>query len=372
MDRYAHKMFQLFVVLALAMFAAVAPAQVLTTVAGGGPNHVAALSAPLGNPWAVARDANGNTYISDNLSSRIFKVDSNNNLTVFAGDIVSNYTGDGGAASIAAICRPEGIVVDANGNVYIADTGDNVIRVVNTQASTITVAGIEIQPGTIQTVAGTGMPGYTGDGSAATLAQLNNPGGVFVDHLGNLFIADTQNSVVRKVGASGTISTIAGNFTLGAGFTGDGGLSTNAQLNRSADIYLDSNGNLYIADTVNNRIRAVNLQPSAVTIAGITIQPGDIQTIAGNGTAGYSGDGGAATSGEINAPQGLLVAAGGNILVADSNNNVVREVSTSGNLSTYAGDGIPAPGAQLNFPTGLSMDSSNNLYIADQNNSEAP
>jgi trimeric autotransporter adhesin len=376
--RRAHRLFYLCLVISLALLAAQASAQVLTTLAGGGPNNVAALSAPVGQPWAVARDQAGNTYISDNISSRIYKVSTNNVLTVFAGNIVSNYSGDGGAASLASLCRPEGIAVDASGNVYIADTGDSVIRVVNTQAAAITVAGVTIQPGTIQTVAGTGLPGYSGDGAAATSAKLNNPGGLFVDHSGNIFIADTLNSVVRKVNASGTISTVAGNFSLGAGYSGDGGSATSAQLNQAAGVYLDGTGNLYIADTLNNRVRAVNTQPAAVTIATVTIQPGDIQTIAGNGTAGFAGDTGSAISAEINAPQAIMVGSGGTFYIADSNNNVVREVTTGGIINTFAGNYTIGPGAsgngglavsaQLNFPTGLSLDNSGDVFIADQNN----
>ena len=379
MHRCAHRLLQLVTVTAFALSAAAASAQVLTTIAGGGPNNVSALSAPVGEPWAIARDHAGNTYISDNISSRIFKVDTKNNLTVLAGNIVSNYTGDGGLASLASICRPEGIAVDAAGNVFIADTGDNVIRVVNTQSAAITVAGVAIQPGTIQTVAGTGIAGYAGDGGAATSARLNNPAGVIVDPSGNIFIADTLNSVIRKVTSSGTIGTVAGNFTLGAGFSGDGGLATSAQLNQAGDVHLDSAGNLYIADTLNNRVRAVNTQLSAVTIAGVTIQPGDIQTIAGNGIAGYAGDSGPATSAEINTPLSVLVGAEGTFYIADSRNNLVREVTSGGTISTYAGnynmgaggsgnDG-PAANAQLNFPTGLSLDSAGDVFIADQYNS---
>lgn len=379
MHRCFHRLLQLVTVTALALSAAAASAQVLTTIAGGGPNNVSALSAPVGEPWSVVRDRAGNTYISDNISSRIFKVDTKNNLTVFAGNIVSNYTGDGGPANLASICRPEGIAVDAAGNVFIADTGDNVIRVVNTQSAAITVAGVTIQPGTIQTVAGTGIAGYTGDGGAATSARLNNPGGVFVDPSGNIFVADTLNSVIRKVTSSGAISTVAGNFTLGAGFSGDGGLAISAQLNEAGDVHLDSAGNLYLADTLNNRVRAVNTQLSAVTIAGITIQPGDIQTIAGNGIAGYAGDSGPATSAEINTPLSVLVGAEGTFYIADSRNNLVREVTSGGTISTYAGnysmgagasgnDG-PAADAQLNFPTGLSLDSAGDVFIADQYNS---
>jgi hypothetical protein len=377
-SRCAHRMFLLTSVVSLALLAVAAPAQVLTTLAGGGPNNVAALSAPIGYPWALVRDQAGNTYISDTLSSRILKVDTNNNLTVFAGNIVSSYSGDGGPASAASIRFPGGIAVDVAGDVFIADTGNNVIRVVNTQSSAVTVAGVTIQPGTIQTVAGTGVAGFAGDGGAASSAQLNQPGGVSVDPSGNLFIADTLNSVIRKVSVSGVISTVAGNLTLGAGFSGDGGMATSAQLDWPADVKLDSSGNLYIADTRNSRVRVVNTQSSGVTIGGITIQPEHIQTVTGNGTAGFAGDGGPATSAEINFPQGVLVSAGGAFFIADSGNNVVRKVGSNGTITTFAGDFNLGPGsfgndgpavdAQLDFPTGLSQDNAGNVFIADEYN----
>lgn len=379
MRRCAQRVFLLISVFSLALLAVDAPAQVLTTLAGGGPNNVTALSAPLGYPWAVARDHAGNTYISDSFSSRILKVDVNNNLTVLAGNIVSNYAGDGGPASAASLRWPNGIAVDGAGSVYIADTGNSVVRVVNTQSSSITVAGVTIQPGTIQTIAGTGSAGFAGDGGAATSAQLNQPAGVSVDPSGNIFIADTLNSVIRKVSTSGVISTVAGNFTMGPGFSGDGGTATSAQLAWPADVKLDSIGNLYIADTRNIRVRAVNTQSSGITIAGITIPPGRIQTVAGNGTAGFAGDGGPAVTAEINFPQGVLVGPGGVFLIADSYNNVVRGVSSSGIISTIAGNYNLGPGdygngglavhAQLDFPTGLALDSAGNLFIADLYNS---
>lgn len=379
MDRCAHRVSLLICAISLVLLVVAAPAQVLSTLAGGGPNNVAALSAPIGNPWAVARDQAGNTYISDSRGSRVLKVDANNKLTVLAGNIAASYSGDRGPASAASLRWPNGIAVDTVGNVYIADTGNSVVRVVNSQSSSITVAGVTIQPGTIQTIAGTGTSGFAGDGGAATSAQLNQPAGVSVDSSGNIFIADTLNSVVRKVSASGVINTVAGNFTFGAGFSGDGGAATNAQLAWPADVKLDSTGNLYIADTRNLRVRVVNTQQSTVTIAGITIPPGDILTVAGNGTAGFAGDGGPASMGELNFPQGVLVSAGGTFFIADSSNNVVRAVSPGGIISTVAGNFNLGPGdygngglavnAQLDFPAGLALDSAGDLFIADLYNS---
>jgi hypothetical protein len=192
-------------------------------------------------------------------------------IYTYAGTSTLGYSGDGGAATLAQINDPFGVQVDGYGNLYICDLGNNVIRKVN-------VSGV------ISTVAGnfTLGAGYSGDGGQATAAQLNGPTDIAVDGSGNLYIADVGNEVIRKVAPSGIITTVAGNYALGAGYNGDGILATNAQLNSPFGIGLDGSGNLYIADGANNRIRMVS--------------SGTISTVAGNGTSGYFGDGGAALS----------------------------------------------------------------------------
>jgi len=192
----------------------------------------------------------------------------------------------------------------------------------------------------IGTIAGNGSAGFSGDGGAATSAQLNLPGGIAVDSSGNLYIADGGNHRVRKL-SNGTITTVAGNGT--AGFAGDNGAATSAELNDPVGVAVDSSGNLYIADAGNNVIRKVS--------------NGIITTFAGNNTLGYTGDGGAATSAELNNPVGVAVDSAGNVYIADANNNAIREVS-GGNISTFTG-------GTLHHPDSIAVDLGGNLYVAD-------
>jgi len=379
----------------------------ITTIAGGGPpGQTSAVSTPIGFPWNLVQDSAGNIYISDNLSNRVFKVDVSNQLTVVAGNATNNLSGDGGPASKASLSAPEGIALDANGNVYIADAGNSNIRVVNTQTSPITVAGVTIQPGNIATVAGRGTACISptcGDGGPATKAQLNSPAGVFVDSAGNIYIADRGDNVVRVVNAAGNISALAGTYiACTAAPCGDGAAATAAQLNSPYSVFLDKSGNIYIADTGDNAIRVVNTQASTITIAGVSVQPEFIGTVAGNYTACYTppcGDAGAA-NGSGNAqlgftfPAGLFLDASGNIYIADggtqvSNGNVVRVVNTQATPVTFAGvtiqpndidrvagsyskgfsgDGNAATFAQMDNPSGVFVESSGNILIADQTN----
>jgi sugar lactone lactonase YvrE len=217
-----------------------------------------------------------------------------------------------------------------------------------------------------QIYAGTyGSCGYAGDGGAATSATLGHPEDVTLDGAGNLYIADTSNGVVRKVDRNGIITTVAGNSELSPGFSGDGGPATSAALAFPDGIALDTAGNLYIADTNNNRIRKVDL-------AGI------ITTVAGSNQAGYSGDAGPATSAKLSQPFGVRADAAGNLFIADSNNNVIRKVDLTGKITTvagnfalgagYTGDGGPATGAQLGFPIFVSLDAAGELFISDDDN----
>jgi len=331
----------------------------ITSIAGGGPNNLAALKASIGYAGSVVRDAAGNTYIADSYSSQIFKVDTTGNLTVVAGNGTLGYFGDGGPATSAQLNGPEGVVVDGSGNIFIADTGNSVIREV--VAST----------GNIQTVAGNGTSGYSGDGGPATSAELNDPFSLFVDGQGNIFIADTDNFVIREVlASSGNIQTVAGNASLGAGYAGDGGPATSAQLDQPEGVALDGSGNIFIADTYNSVIREV------------TIANGNIQTVAGTYYAwsdlcNYSGDGGPATSAYLCLPNGIVVDASENIFIADTENSVIREaVAATGNIQTvagdgtvgYTGDGGSAISAELNYPSEIVVDTSGNIFIADTDN----
>ncbi|ALS25048.1 S-layer homology domain-containing protein [Paenibacillus naphthalenovorans] len=217
--------------------------------------------------------------------------------------------------------------------------------------------------GTISTVAGNGIGSYSGDGGAAASAQLNYPFGVAVDSGGILYIVDTNNCRIRKVDASGNISTVAGTGT--AGYSGDGGAATSAQLNKPYGVAVDSAGNLYIADTLNHRVRKVDAS-------------GNVSTVAGTGTAGSSGDGGAAASAQLNKPFGVAVDSGGNLYIADTFNHRIRKVDASGNISTVAGTGTAgnpgegefATSANIKYPYGVAVDSGGNLfYVADDGSS---
>ena len=322
----------------------------ITTVAGngvyndtgdGGP----ATSASMRSPTGVAVDAGGNLFIVDANSNRVRKV-SGGTITAVAGDGTFGYGGDGGAATSASLKFRTGIALDALGNLYIADTSNCRIR---------NVSG----GGTITTVAGNGTCDYSGDTGSPTAAHLNFPYGVAVDSSGSLAIADTQNCRVRKVTA-GTITTITGDGTCTYG--GDSGVATSAQVNFPSGVEFDASGNVYIADTDNCRARKV--------------ASGNITTFAGNGFCVYSGDGGPATNAAMYSPQGVAVDSGGNLYIADYNNCRVRQVNLSGTITTiagtgvcnYGGDGGPATSAQLNYPSAVALDVAGALYIADTYN----
>ena len=268
-------------------------------------------------------------------------------IGTIAGNGTWGFSGDGGQATAAQLFEPYGVAVDGSGNVFIADPGNNRIRKVNTI-------------GIITTIAGNGAAGYLSDGGQATAAELNFPTGIAVDGSGNVFIADQNNNRIRKVNATGIITTFAGNGT--SSFSGDGGQATAAALNGPTGVTVDRNGNVYIADWSNARVRKVNTS-------------GIISTYAGNGGSGYSGDGGQATAAELY-PHGLATDSSNNVYIADYNNHAVRKVNTSGVISTFAGNGLPAysgdggqaTAAQLYYPNGVAIDGNGNVYIADQDN----
>ena len=222
--------------------------------------------------------------------------------------------------------------------------------------------------GDIITVAGNGTAGYKGDNGPATAAELNDPNSVAVDSAGDLFIADTGNNVIREVvKATGDIITVAGNGT--AGYSGDNGPATAAEINSPRGIAVDAAGDLFIADSRNNVIREV------------VKATGDIITVAGNGTAGYSGDGGPATAAELDEPCGVAVDSAGDLFIADAGNNAIREVvKATGDIITvagngtagYSGDGGPATAAELNGPVGVAVDSAGDVFIADSQQQRDP
>ena len=348
-------------ILCAALFAAAAGAQPqasyrIDTFAGT-PNlrdNGPATAARLDYPSGVAVDGAGNLFIADRYNHRIRKVDAAGIISTVAGTGSFGFSGDGGPAIQAQLNDPSGVAVDGAGNLFIADTDNHRIRKVD-------AAGI------ISTVAGTGQGGFSGDGDPATASRLDNPSGVAVDGAGNVFIADEDNHRIRKVDAAGVISTVAGTGELGIGeFGGDGGPATQAQLHDPSGVAVDGAGNVFIADTDNNRIRKVD-------------GAGVISTVAGTGQGGFggfSGDGGPATASWLDYPGGVAVDGAGNVFIADGSNNRIRKVDAAGVISTVAGtgerefggDGGPAVQAQLNEPGGVAVDGAGNVYIADRGN----
>ena len=329
---------------------------IISTVAGNGNDQFSgdggpAVSAQL-YAFATAVDAAGNIYIADALNHRIRRVSPSGIITTIAGTGASGYSGDGGPATAAKIYDPWGVAVDGAGNVYIADYANARVRRVSTS-------------GIISTVAGTGTAGFSGDGGPATAAQIRWPCAVAVDAAGSLYILEYGNVRLRRVSASGIITTVAGNGT--TGYSGDGGPATSAQFDDARGVAVDQFGNIYIADLRNHRIRIVS--PNGI-----------INTLAGTGAQGFSGDGGPAASAQLYLPDSVAVDGTGNIYFTDFGNHRVRRISSptpfqqniittiAGNGGNgYTGDGGPAKSAQVGSPTHVALDRSGRLYIAARN-----
>ena len=341
----------------------------------------AAANQAIGVPQAVTADGTGGFYFSSSSHNRVYRVTSDGTLIVIAGNGTSGFSGDGGPASSAQLRYPHGVVVDGLGNVFIADTNNNRIRMVTPD-------------GVIQTVAGMGIYGFSGDGGPALSARLAAPRGLAVDQAGTLYVADTNNANVRMLKPGGNIKTIAGTGT--AGSSGDGGPATSAQLNFPVSVAIDTAGDLFIADRYNNRIRKVTpdgvistlidptiiLDPRGVKVDSsgnvlvadtghqriLMMTPdGSITTVAGS-TSGFGGDGGPALSAQLGLPVEIAVDLAGNIFIADRGNYRVRQVNAARIMTTVAGrgdDGVPASSAQLNSAIFLSADGAGNLFITD-------
>jgi RHS repeat-associated protein len=361
----------------------------LSNVGNGGPATGAALKTPSG----AVSDQAGNVYIADTDNNRVQEIAAANHtqfgIVMTAGDVytvagsataASGSSGDGGPAAVALLDRPSGVAVDAAGNIYIADTTNNRIQEVAAAS------------GTMSTVAGsaTGASGSSGDGGPAASALLNAPAGVAVDRAGNIYIADTTNNRIQEVAAgSGTMSTIAGSATGASGSSGDGGPAASALLNAPRGAAADAAGNLYIADTGNNRIQEI--AKAAGTQFGVTMAAGDVYTIAGSasGTSGISGDGGPATAALLNAPQGVTADGSGNLYIADTLNNRIQEIAvadgtqwsiamTAADIYTVAGsatgatgdsgDGGPAAAALIQNTTGIAVDPAGDLFVTNATN----
>lgn len=332
-----------------------APRYSITTIAGTGVagfagDAAAASAAQLNFPVALARGSSGILYVADLFNRRIRTIGTDGVIRTVSGNGINGISGDGGAATSAQMGTPYGVAVDAAGNFYFCDALNSIIRKVTSA-------------GTISRFAGTGARGFGGDGAAAVDAVLNLPTGITVDASGNVYFADTSNHRIRRIGADGKISTVAGNGA--ASFRGDGGQATNASLNRPEGVALDSAGNIYIADTVNHRIRKVGVD-------------GVITTVAGSGNNTYNGDTGPATLAALNYPKNVAVGAAGDIFIADTFNSRIRQVTEDGRIWTIAGNGqfgdfTPEGGDSsqtlLRFPAGLQVGAGGALYIADTDNS---
>src|ERR1017187_1366782 len=375
---------------------------IITTIAGNGTQGYSgdngpAIKAQLSQPIGIAVDSGGSVYVSDNGNRRVRRI-SNGVIATVAGTGIYGFSGDGGPATGAELSGAEGVTVDSAGNLYIADAGNMRIRKVsnevittvvgngtpgfggdnglatNAQMATVETVGVDgvgnlyiadrysgrirrVSNGVITTVAGSNPCCFSGDNGPATSAQFGCPQGVAVDSAGNLYIADSANARVRKV-SSGVITTVAGNGTIS--FGGDNGPATSAQLNNPFGVAVDTAGDLYIAETDGARIRKVS--------------NGVITTVAGNGTHGYSGDNGPATSAELSIAEGVAVDTAGNLYIAEIDGARIRKVS-NGVITTVAGGGSslgdngPAINALLSHPRGVAVDLAGNLYIADTGNS---
>lgn len=311
---------------------------------------------PLVLPSAIAYDAQGNLYIADRDGQVVREYSAAGALTVVAGTGVQGFAGDGGPATAAELDSPMGLAVDAAGDVFFADSHNQRVRKI--------AAGT----GVISTVAGTGVAGFGGDGGAATAARLNGPSGLAVDAAGNLYVADARNHRVRKVAAgNGVITTVVGTGV--QGFAGDGGAAVSAELDSPGGLAVDAAGNLYIADTRNGRVRVVEAATGVIsTVAGVGASGGNLQV--------YGGDGGTATAAGLALPRGVWVDAAGNVYVADSGNQRVRRVSAAGVITTvagqgtegFSGDGGPAVAASLDLPRGVVVSPAGLITVADSHN----
>jgi hypothetical protein len=317
--------------------------QTFTFSGGPLPENIQSISTGLGAVRAIAVDSAGNIFMGLTDYHQVLRWNkSSGALTLVAGSGTFGYTGDNGPATGAQLETLSAIAVDTAGNLYIADDYSAVIRKVSTN-------------GIITTFAGTGTPGFSGDHGPATSAQLTSPSGLAVDAEGSLYISDLNNRV-RKV-SNGLITTVAGNGKRGS--SGDGGPATNAELNSPSGLAVDAAGNIYIADR-SNRVREIS--------------NGVITTVAGNGTSGFSGDGGPAVNAQLTSPSGVAVDAEGNLYITERGNRI-RQVS-NGVITTvagtgmpgFSGDGGPATGALLTTPTGLAVDAAGNLFIGDPAN----
>ena len=339
----------------LSCLSLVLSAQTISTIAGTGVWACSgingpAISAGVGQAYAVVTDAGGNVYVSASTCRKVLKINSAGVITAYAGNGSGGATGDGGPATDATLGTPTALAMDKYGNLYIADGEESVIRKVNNAGIISTIAGNAAVIG----------GGYSGDGGPAVAALIQSPEGIAVDTLGNVYIADNGNNMIRKISTSGIITRVAGNGTYS--YSGDGGPALAAGVQSPGRLAIDYRGNIYVSAEWNSRVRKIS--PSGI-----------ITCFAGNGTNGNSGDGGPATAACIAIPGGIATDTYGNIFFTDWRSNVIRKVDANNIISTYAGDGFgahsgdggPAYLAQVNCPYDIVIDRDGYKYIAELN-----
>ncbi len=333
-----------------------AQGQTITTFAGNQPLGAGysgdgglATAGQLNKAKSVALDDSGNVYITDNYNNIIRKVNTSGAINTLTGAISPGFSGDGMNFTFGMYDRPNYIVLDANNNIYISDPNNQRIRMINSSTGILT------------TIAGNGTAGYSGDGGPATAAEINYPASIAVDATGNLFIADQNNNVIRKVDGSGIITTVAG--TGNTGYSGDGSPATATDMGFPYGLAFDNNGTLHVSLYYEAKVLKIeNLTNVVTTVAGSTF--------------GYSGDGGPAIAAEMSGPWGIAFDYANNLYIADFENERVRKVNTSGIISTIAGtgsigftgDGGPATAARLSGPTDVRVGPDGSVYIAEYNN----
>ena len=354
----------------------------------GGPAASATLTAMSG----VATDQNGNLYIADTWADRIRKIDSHGTISTVAGTGEEGRSGDGGPATEARLNRPHGVAIDGSGNIYIADTENHLVRRVDGS-------------GTITTFAGTGDEGYSGDGGAATDAQLDEPHAVAIDPTGNVFVADTRNRTVRRVDPAGIITTVAGTGPRGRGRVT--GIGTEVRMSHPRALAIGRSGDVYIADQWANRVLRLDTAGAIAVVVGLGRRefffPGDIAVdtegnayvafrsmhtvlrvepsglvapFAGGGRYGFSGDGGPAVNARLAFPTGVATDDRGNVYIADNSNHRIRMVDRGGTIETiagsgargFAGDGGPATSASFYYPADVAAGADGSVYVADGRN----
>lgn len=317
------------------------------SVAGFGGDGAAATAASLNNPRGIAVGPDGSVYLADAFNHRVRKISPAGLISTVAGTGIDGASGDGGPATQARLNVPADVAVDREGTLYIADSYNHRVRRVG-------------RDGVISTVAGSGVEGFAGDGELATQARLAFPAGVAIGPFGELYVADTFNHRIRKVGADGVIVTTAGNGT--PADAGDGGPAIQASLQFPLDLDVSADGDQYIVDNVNHRIRKVDIG-------------GRISTAAGNGqqgaATGANGDGGPATLARLNFPRGVTVLADGGLLIADGSSRRVRAVRTDGTIvpllggGTQTSEGTPGPAFRLQFPSSTGVLPDGRIVVSD-------